>query len=126
VENVVHLILARIKGAPRGVKGISLFVVPKKRPTESGELVSNDLAVTAVYHKLGYKGAPITQLSMGDEGDCRGFLVGEPHKGLSYMFQMMNEPRPARQIRFFSYSSARSVLGSDERSGFQKQGSSSR
>jgi alkylation response protein AidB-like acyl-CoA dehydrogenase len=93
VENVVHLMLARIKGAPRGVKGISLFVVPKKRPTESGELVSNDLAVTAVYHKLGYKGAPITQLSMGDEGDCRGFLVGEPHKGLSYMFQMMNEAR---------------------------------
>lgn len=93
VDNVVHLMLARIKGAPRGVKGISLFVVPKKRPAENGELVSNDLHATAVYHKLGYRGTPITQLSMGDNGDCRGFLVGEPHKGLSYMFQMMNEAR---------------------------------
>jgi butyryl-CoA dehydrogenase len=93
VDNVVHLMLARIKGAPKGVKGISLFVVPKKRLTENGELVSNDLHATAVYHKLGYRGAPITQLSMGDNGDCRGFLVGEPHKGLSYMFQMMNEAR---------------------------------
>lgn len=92
VDNVVHLMLARIKGAPAGVKGISLFVVPKKR-VEGQTLVSNDLQVAGVYHKLGYRGAPITQLSMGENDDCRGYLVGEPHKGLTYMFQMMNEAR---------------------------------
>lgn len=93
VENVVHLMLARIKGAPPGVKGISLFVVPKLRPEDDGTLVPNDVTVATIYHKLGYRGAPITQLSMGDSDDCRGYLVGEPHKGLSFMFQMMNEAR---------------------------------
>ena len=92
-DNVVHLMLAKIPGAPAGVKGISLFVVPKLRISESGELVPNDVTVTTVYHKLGYRGAPITQLSIGENNDCRGFLVGEPHRGLSYMFQMMNEAR---------------------------------
>ncbi len=92
VDNVVHLMLAKIKGAPAGVKGISLFVVPKKR-VEGRELVFNDLQVAGVYHKLGYRGAPITQLSMGEMDDCRGYLVGEPHQGLPYMFQMMNEAR---------------------------------
>ena len=91
--NIVHLMLAKIKGASPGVKGISLFVVPKKRPAENGELIPNDVAVTAIYHKLGYRGAPITQLSLGENGDCRGYLVGEPHMGLKYMFQMMNEAR---------------------------------
>lgn len=93
VDNVVHLMLARIKGAPPGVKGISLFVVPKLRPEPDGSLVPNDVVVTQIYHKLGYRGAPITQLSLGENDECRGYLVGEPHKGLSYMFQMMNEAR---------------------------------
>ena len=93
VDNVIHLMLAKIKGAPQGVKGISLFVVPKKRISESGELVSNDVNTAGIYHKLGYRGAPIAQLSMGERDDCRGYLVGEPHKGLFYMFQMMNEAR---------------------------------
>lgn len=93
VENVIHLLLARIKGAPAGVKGISLFVVPKKRIEAQDRLVANDLLVAGVYHKLGYRGAPITQLSLGENDDCRGYLVGEPHQGLSYMFQMMNEAR---------------------------------
>lgn len=93
VDNVVHLMLAKIKGAPPGVKGISLFVVPKLRPEPDGSLVPNDVVVTQIYHKLGYRGAPITQLSLGENDDCRGYLVGEPHKGLSYMFQMMNEAR---------------------------------
>jgi len=92
VDNVVHLMLAKIKGAPAGAKGISLFVVPKKR-IEGQELAFNDLQVAGVYHKLGYRGAPITQLSMGENNDCRGYLVGQPHQGLSYMFQMMNEAR---------------------------------
>lgn len=93
VENVVHLMLAKIKGAPPGAKGISLFVVPKKRCDNHGKLVFNDVHVAAIYHKLGYRGAPITQLSLGENSDCRGYLVGQPHKGLFYMFQMMNEAR---------------------------------
>jgi alkylation response protein AidB-like acyl-CoA dehydrogenase len=93
VENVIHLMLARIKGAPPGVKGISLFVVPDKRIQEDGQLVPNDVNVAGIYHKLGYRGSPITQLSLGERDDCRGYLVGEPHKGLFYMFQMMNDAR---------------------------------
>ena len=93
VENVVHLMLAKIQGAPAGVKGISLFVVPKKRMDEKGQLVFNDVATSGVFHKLGYRGCPIAQLSMGDSDNCRGYLVGEPHQGLFLMFQMMNEAR---------------------------------
>lgn len=93
VENVVHLMLAKIQGAPPGVKGISLFVVPKKRIDEEGDLIPNDVVVSGIFHKLGYRGCPLTQLSIGDKDDCRGYLVGEPHNGLRYMFQMMNEAR---------------------------------
>jgi butyryl-CoA dehydrogenase len=93
VDNVVHLMLARIDGAPAGVKGISLFVVPKLRPNGNGGFEANDVTVTQVFHKLGYRGAPITALSMGDKGDCVGFLVGEANRGLSFMFQMMNGAR---------------------------------
>jgi len=93
VDNVVHLMLARIKGAPAGVKGISLFVVPKMRPDGKGGLEPNDVTCAGIDHKMGYRGSPICQLSMGEAGDCRGFLVGEANRGLSYMFQMMNEAR---------------------------------
>lgn len=89
-ENVIHLMLARIKDAPAGIKGISLFVVPQKR-VPNGE--ANDVLTEGVYHKMGYKGAPIAHLMIGSNDSCEGFLVGEPHKGLSYMFQMMNEAR---------------------------------
>ncbi len=92
-ENIVHLMLAKIDGAPSGVKGISLFVVPKKRLDKAGALVSNDVVTSGMYHKLGYRGCPIVQLSIGDKNNCRGWLVGEPHNGLRYMFQMMNEAR---------------------------------
>jgi alkylation response protein AidB-like acyl-CoA dehydrogenase len=93
VDNVIHLMLAKIKGAPAGVKGISLFVVPKKRMDEKGHLVFNDVVTSGVFHKLGYRGCPIAQLSIGDSDDCRGYLVGQPHQGLLLMFQMMNEAR---------------------------------
>jgi alkylation response protein AidB-like acyl-CoA dehydrogenase len=93
VENTVHLMLARIKGAPAGVKGLSLFVVPKYRHNDQGKLGFNDLTCDGIEHKLGYKGSPICQLSMGENGDCHGYLVGEANKGLNYMFQMMNEKR---------------------------------
>jgi len=93
VENVIHLMLGRIEGAPPGVKGISLFAVPKKRYDDNGELVPNDVHIAGLYHKLGYRGSPITQMSMGENDDCRGWLVGGPNKGLACMFQMMNEQR---------------------------------
>ncbi|MBW2513179.1 MAG: acyl-CoA dehydrogenase [Deltaproteobacteria bacterium] len=93
VDNVVHLMLAKIEGAPAGVKGISLFVVPKKRLDANGRLVGNDVVTSGVYHKLGYRGCPIVQLSLGDKNNCRGWLVGEPHNGLKYMFLMMNGAR---------------------------------
>ncbi len=115
-ENVVHLMLARIKGGPTGAKGISLFVVPKFRirRQETGDknqgvggpnsstihnspthqfLVDNDIVTTGIYHKMGYKGAPIAHLTMGSRDNCQGYLVGEAHQGLRYMFQMMNEAR---------------------------------
>ncbi|HPS59497.1 MAG TPA: acyl-CoA dehydrogenase [Spirochaetota bacterium] len=93
VDNIVHLMLARIEGAPAGVKGLSLFIVPKHRPGDNNTLVFNDVNCAGCYHKMGYRGAPIAQLSMGESDDCHGYLVGEENKGLSYMFHMMNEAR---------------------------------
>ena len=93
VDNVVHLMLAKIPGGPPGVKGISLFVVPKYRFDDNGKLVFNDIAVSQIYHKMGYRGCPITELAIGEKDDCHGYLVGEAHRGLAYMFQMMNEER---------------------------------
>jgi alkylation response protein AidB-like acyl-CoA dehydrogenase len=92
-ENVIHLMLARVKGAPSGVPGISLFVVPEQRLNEKGELEYNDVFCGGIEHKLGYRGSPICQLSMGDEKNCRGWLLGEEGKGLAQMFKMMNEER---------------------------------
>ncbi len=93
VENIVHLLLARIEGAPAGTKGISLFVVPQQRIDEGGKLETNDVITAGVYHKMGYKGIPIAHLMYGESDDCIGYLVGEQNHGLRYMFQMMNEAR---------------------------------
>ncbi|MEM6730987.1 MAG: acyl-CoA dehydrogenase, partial [Myxococcota bacterium] len=92
-ENIVHLTLARIDGAPAGTKGISLFAVPAKRVEADGSLVDNDLITSGLFHKLGWRGIPSISLTYGERGDCHGFLVGEEHQGLKYMFQMMNEAR---------------------------------
>lgn len=92
-DNFVHLLLGKIKGAPAGVKGISLFVVPRERYTADGGFEFNDVHSAGIYHKMGYRGSPIVQLSLGEEDDCRGWLVGEPNRGLAYMFQMMNGAR---------------------------------
>ncbi len=113
-DNVIHLMLAKIKGGPSGAKGISLFVVPQKRIKEEGDgrsggknetaqnsqltnhnsqLENNDVITAGVYHKMGYKGAPIAHLMVGSNDNTFGYLLGEPHKGLTYMFQMMNEAR---------------------------------
>jgi butyryl-CoA dehydrogenase len=91
-ENVVHLVLARIDGAPAGTKGVSLFCVPRLRP-EYGKLVDNDVATAGVFHKMGWRGIPSCALNFGERGDCRGWLVGQAGRGLNHMFQMMNEAR---------------------------------
>ena len=92
-DNFVHLTLARIEGAPAGVKGISLFMVPKFFPSSDGSLSPNDVFCAGDFQKMGQRGYCTTHLVFGDNGNCKGWLVGEPHKGLSYMFQMMNEAR---------------------------------
>lgn len=92
-DNVVHLLLARIQGAPAGTKGISLFIVPKYRMTPDGTLTLNDVTTAGNYGKMGQKTYATTHLMFGETGDCEGYLVGEPNKGLGYMFQMMNEAR---------------------------------
>jgi len=93
--NVVHLLLARIKGAPAGTKGISLFVVPKYRLSANGDLTSNDVTTFADFQKMGQKGYCTTHLFFGHKDDCKGWLVGEPNQGLKYMFMMMNGARIA-------------------------------
>lgn len=91
-ENVVHLMLARIEGAPAGAKGISLFVVPKNRIAGLG-LENNDVTTAGLFHKMGQNGYVTTHLMMGEYNDCVGYLLGEENNGLRYMFQMMNTAR---------------------------------
>ncbi|WP_100657230.1 acyl-CoA dehydrogenase [Alteromonas flava] len=93
-QNIVHLVLAKIPGGPAGVKGISLFVVPKYRLDDKGEVgPRNDVTLAGLIHKMGYRGTTSTALTFGENDDCHGYLVGEPHQGLRYMFMMMNEAR---------------------------------
>ncbi|MEE4624006.1 acyl-CoA dehydrogenase [Pseudomonas alliivorans] len=93
-ENIVHMVLAKLPDAPGGVKGISLFIVPKFLVNDDGSLGRrNDVLLAGLFHKMGWKGTTSTALNFGDNGECVGYLVGKPHHGLSYMFQMMNEAR---------------------------------
>lgn len=93
-ENIVHMVLAKLPDAPPGVKGISLFIVPKFLINDDGSLgPRNDVLLAGLFHKMGWRGTTSTALNFGDNGNCVGYLVGEPHKGLAYMFQMMNEAR---------------------------------
>ena len=93
-ENIVHMVLAKLPDAPPGVKGISLFIVPKFLVNDDGSLgPRNDVLLAGLFHKMGWRGTTSTALNFGDNGECVGYLVGKPHHGLSYMFQMMNEAR---------------------------------
>ena len=93
-DNVIHLVLARLPDAPAGVKGISLFLVPKFLLDENGESgPANDVRCIALEHKLGIHGSPTCTLSFGDNEGAVGYLVGQPHRGLMAMFTMMNDAR---------------------------------
>ncbi|WP_342131414.1 acyl-CoA dehydrogenase [Hydrogenophaga sp. OTU3427] len=95
-ENIVHLVLARVTGAPEGVKGISLFVVPKFMVNPDGSLgVRNDVHCVSIEHKMGIKASPTAVLQYGDHGGAVGYLVGQENRGLEYMFIMMNAARYA-------------------------------
>jgi alkylation response protein AidB-like acyl-CoA dehydrogenase len=98
-ENIVHPVLARLPGAPLGVKGISLFIVPKYRAGPDGRLEFNDVVTAGLEHKMGLRGQATATLSFGESGDCRGWLMGEPNKGLAYMFQLMNGARIATGVQ---------------------------
>ncbi|WP_027365614.1 acyl-CoA dehydrogenase [Desulfotruncus alcoholivorax] len=99
-ENIIHLLLARIEGAAQGTKGISLFIVPKYRVDDNGNITgSNDVTCVGVEHKMGLKASATAMLSFGDNNDCLGYLVGDPPdengkaQGMAQMFQMMNGAR---------------------------------
>ena len=93
-ENIIHLVLAKIVGAPAGVRGISLFIVPRWKVNADGSRgARNDVQLAGLNHKMGQRGSVNTFLKFGESGDCDAFLVGEPHQGLGYMFHMMNEER---------------------------------
>ncbi len=102
VDNIVHLLIARVKGAPAGTKGISLFVVPKYRLDGS----DNDVTTAGVYGKMGQKNYVAAHLMYGESDNCEGYLVGEQNLGLSYMFQMMNEARIGTGLVAFANASA--------------------
>ena len=93
-ENIIHMVLAKIPGSPPGVKGISLFLVPKNRVNNDGSLGDfNNIALAGLNHKMGCRGATNCLLNFGESGESIGYLVGEPNQGLSNMFHMMNEAR---------------------------------
>jgi alkylation response protein AidB-like acyl-CoA dehydrogenase len=93
-ENIIHLVLARTPDAPEGVKGISLFLVPKYIVNGDGSLgARNDIQCVSLEHKLGIHASPTAVLAYGDHGGATGYLVGEENRGLEYMFVMMNQAR---------------------------------
>jgi alkylation response protein AidB-like acyl-CoA dehydrogenase len=102
-ENIVHFVLARLPDAPAGSKGISLFIVPKFLPRSDGAPGKrNDLRCVALEHKLGIHASPTCVMAYGDNEGATGFIVGEPHRGLEYMFTMMNNARLAVGIQGLS------------------------
>ena len=93
-ENIIHLVLAKILGGPPGVKGISLFIVPRYRVDADASVGEhNDVSLAGLNHKMGQRITPNCALNFGENKQCIGYLVGEPHRGLEYMFLMMNEAR---------------------------------
>lgn len=92
-ENIVHMVLARVEGAPPGTKGISIFLVPRLRVDENGNLVDNDVTCGGIEHKMGIHGSATCVLNFGENGRCIGYLMGKENEGMRIMFDMMNEAR---------------------------------
>ena len=106
-KNMIHPVLARIEGDPAGTKGISIFIVPKFLVNKDGSLgAHNDVNCAGIEHKMGIKGSATCTLSFGDNGTCKGFLLGEERKGMKIMFQMMNEARLGVGMQGLAVSSA--------------------
>lgn len=94
VDNIVHLLLGKVEGAPSGIKGVSLFVVPKILVNDDGSLGEpNDVLCTNIEHKMGLHGSPTCSLSFGENNKCKGYLIGKENEGIKMMFQLMNEAR---------------------------------
>ncbi|WP_317930682.1 acyl-CoA dehydrogenase [Halioxenophilus sp. WMMB6] len=93
-SNIIHLVLARLSDAPPGVKGLSLFLVPKWLPNDNNEpAIANDLSCIAIEHKMGIHGSPTCTMNFGEQEGAVGYLIGEEHQGLACMFTMMNHAR---------------------------------
>ena len=93
-DNIIHMVLARIEGAPPGTRGISLFIVPKFLVKDDGSLGErNEVRCVSIEHKLGIHASPTCVLAFGDDKGAIGYLIGEPNRGLEYMFIMMNAAR---------------------------------
>ncbi len=96
VDNIIHLVIARIEGAPAGAKGVSLFAVPKIWVNEDGSLGEpNDVSCIGIEHKMGLNGSATCVMNFGENGNCRAYLIGQPGMGLAYMFDMVNLARMA-------------------------------
>jgi alkylation response protein AidB-like acyl-CoA dehydrogenase len=104
-DNIIHMVLARVEGAPAGTKGISIFIVPKKR-FENGEYVDNDVICAAAEHKMGINASATCALNFGEKDNCVGYLLGKENEGMKIMFNMMNEARLAVGIQGLSQASA--------------------
>lgn len=107
VENIIHPVLARVEGEPKGTKGISIFIVPKFWVNDDGSMGErNDIICTGIEEKMGLHGSATCSMSMGSKGKCRGYLLGEKNKGMKIMFTMMNEARLGVGLQAFSHASA--------------------
>lgn len=123
-DNIVHMVLARTDDAPKGTKGLSLFIVPKNRVKDDGSLESNDVKIVSIEHKMGLNGSSTSQLAFGEDGDCVGELLGtEERHGMRQMFQMMNFARLGVGLQGLAIAST-AYLNALEYAKDRKQGSS--
>ena len=107
VENIIHLTLARVEGAPEGTRGISLFMIPKYRINKDGSIGEfNNVECTGIEHKMGLRGNSTCSLSLGSRGECTGTIIGEENKGMATMFQMMNYERQMTGLQGFANATA--------------------
>src|SRR5262249_40204771 len=124
-DNIVHLVLARVDGAPAGTKGLSLFIVPKKRVNADGSPGQlNDVSVAAIEHKMGINGSATCQLNFGENDACVGELIGSVEgQGMVQMFKLMNSARIATGLQGLSIASS-AFLNALEYAKDRKQGAS--